>query len=70
MPGIRFIVRNKKILGGEPVIIGTRVPVERVIFLLEKGYTEENLHAEFPHVPVKKIKGTVAELAIIGFSQL
>lgn len=58
----KYIVSNSQILGGTPVISGTRVPIARILFLLKEGYTIEAIHDEFPHVPIKTIKGAVNEL--------
>lgn len=57
-----YIVSDPKILGGKPVIIGTRIPVSRIIFLLSEGYTPELIHEQYPFVSVATIAGTVTEL--------
>lgn len=57
-----YIISNSTILGGTPVIVGTRVPVARIIFLLKEGYTIDAIHEEFPHVSVQTIEGAVSEL--------
>lgn len=58
----QYIVSDPNILTGKPVIAGTRVPVARILFLLKEGYTLEAIQEEYPHVPFKKIKGSVNEL--------
>ncbi len=56
--------RNKKILGGTLVIKGTRVPVSRILYLLSKGKTIENIiKTEYPHLSVSKIKMALEETA-------
>lgn len=57
-----YIVSDPKILGGKPVITGTRIPVSRIIFLLGEGYTPELIHRQYPFVSVAKISGAVVEL--------
>jgi len=44
MPDI--IQTNPKILGGQPVIKGTRIPVARIVALHIQGYTIEDLKKE------------------------
>lgn len=46
MPDI--IEKNPKILSGQPVIKGTRIPVARVLALIGMGYTLTNLKKELP----------------------
>lgn len=48
MPGI--IETNPKILGGQPVIKGTRIPVARVLALIGMNYTLKDLKKEIPHL--------------------
>jgi len=65
-----YISRRKEILGGAPVIAGTRIPIERVVWLYTHGYSEKKLHQEFPHVKIEKIRGALAESAQAGLPQL
>lgn len=46
MPDIIQI--NPNILGGQPVIAGTRIPVARVMALIGMGYTLPKLKKELP----------------------
>lgn len=46
MPDI--INTNPNILGGQPVIKGTRIPVARVMALIGMGYTLPKLKRELP----------------------
>ena len=39
------------ILGGTPVFVGTRVPLQALIDYLEGGHTLEQFVADFPTVP-------------------
>lgn len=59
---MKYISQTKEILDGAPVIIGTRIPVERLSALIKLGYTEKNIKKEFPGVSVKKIKGALSEM--------
>ena len=57
----KYISSNPKILGGAPVIAGTRMPISRIIFLLKEGYTTELISSE-TKIEEKKIKGAVGEV--------
>lgn len=46
MPEI--IQTNPKILGGAPIIRGTRIPIARVMALIGMGYTLTKLKKELP----------------------
>lgn len=48
MPDI--IQTNPKIMGGQPVIKGTRVPVARVLALIGMNYSLKDLKKEIPHL--------------------
>lgn len=58
----RYIVRNPEIMGGAPVIAGTRIPVIRLVWLMRHGYTEQQLREDFPYVSRTKLRGALAEL--------
>lgn len=45
---LEIIQTNPKILGGAPVIKGTRIPVARVMALIGMGYTLTKLKRELP----------------------
>ena len=59
MPDI--IEKNPKILGGQPVISGTRIPVARVLALIGMGYTLTKLKRELPDLD-KVTKKDLAEI--------
>ena len=42
------IQTNPKVLGGKPIIRGTRIPVSRVMALIGMGYTLTKLKRELP----------------------
>lgn len=48
MPAI--IQTNPKILGGQPIIKGTRVPIARVLALIGLNYSLKDLKNEIPHL--------------------
>lgn len=49
------VVSNQKILGGTPVIKGTRIPASLLFDLLNKGYSVGLLKKEYPSLTQKKI---------------
>ncbi|MBW1979558.1 MAG: DUF433 domain-containing protein [Deltaproteobacteria bacterium] len=48
MKYLDYIVRDKNICGGEPVLKGTRVTVRTVLASLAEGATTEEILADFP----------------------
>lgn len=58
----KYINQDPQIMGGAPVIAGTRIPMARIIFLLKEGYTVEAIQEDYPWVPLKKLKKAVEEL--------
>lgn len=57
----KYISSHPNILGGKPVIKGTRIPVDQVIFLLKDGFTIQSIHELYPHVDKKTIEGSINE---------
>lgn len=47
----RYVEHNPAVMGGEPVITGTRVPVRTIASLIEMGETHEVLREDYPHIP-------------------
>ncbi len=50
------IVVNPRILGGKPIIDGTRISVEFILDLLASGVSEEEILADYPHVTKEDIR--------------
>jgi uncharacterized protein (DUF433 family) len=46
---------DKSVLGGIPVIRGTRIPASLVFELLNRGYTTDLISKEYPSLSEKKI---------------
>ncbi len=46
----KYINSDPNILSGMPVIMGTRVPVARILSLLKEGYTLAAIHKQFDHI--------------------
>ena len=58
---MKYLESQKERVGGELTIKGTRIRVAQAITMLANGYTIEQLHEWWPHVPVKLIRGAVEE---------
>ena len=48
--GYRHIIRDPEILGGEPIVRGTRVPVRAIVETWRMGVGAEEITAHFPHL--------------------
>jgi len=44
------IIANPKILGGKPIVQGTRLSVEFILELLASGVSEEEILEDYPHL--------------------
>ena len=62
----KYISINPHVLGGTPVIYGTRIPVERVSQLVKQGYSTQTLEDTYPHVNPQKIQDVIAYLMQAG----
>ncbi|GBC69404.1 hypothetical protein HRbin01_01102 [archaeon HR01] len=58
-----LIVSDPAICGGKPVVRGTRVPVQYILELWERGYSVEDIHEQYPTVPKEIIKKVIEYLA-------
>lgn len=56
------IIANPGILGGKPVIEGTRISVEHVLGLLANGMTNEEIIADYPILTEESIR------AVLGYA--
>ena len=65
----KYVEINPQILGGTPVITGTRIPVERIYQLIKQGHSVETLQKEYSWVDKKKILYTVAILMKAGLDE-
>lgn len=50
----KIIEINPKILGGQPVIKGTRIPVARVVALYVQGYKVKDFKKDYPYLDITK----------------
>ena len=54
------IISNPKILGGKPVIAGTRISVELILDRISTGMSEKEILIDYPHLTAKQIQAAVA----------
>jgi uncharacterized protein (DUF433 family) len=47
---IERIVINPKIMGGKPIVKGTRITVEQVLKMLAQGLTTKEILKDYPHL--------------------
>ncbi len=59
----QYITSDPNILGGMPVLAGTRIPVGQILFLLKSGYTIEAIKEEYPQLSLKTIAGSIDQAA-------
>jgi len=51
----RYIVRDEGILGGEPIIAGTRTPVRAIVELWRLGITPEEIPTHLQHLTLSQV---------------
>ena len=54
------IAMNPKILGGKPIIKGTRISIEFILELLASGMSVENIIKEYSHLKREDVLAAVA----------
>lgn len=59
------IVVDPKVLGGKPVVKGTRIAVEFVIDLLGRGWTTEEILKEYEHLTAQDIHACLSYASAI-----
>lgn len=65
----KYIVIDKEILGGTPVVAGTRIPIKRLSALIRQGYNSDALKKEYPHVSTKKLQYIISNLMDFGLDE-
>ena len=61
LPMTKYITSDPQIMGGTPVIKGTRVPIEVILHLLKQGYPLEVIQEDYPHIPLKTLSAAIDE---------
>ncbi|NUQ24568.1 MAG: DUF433 domain-containing protein [Saprospiraceae bacterium] len=55
----KYIVSDSNILGGKPIIKGSRVSVQLILEWIADGASIEDIHKEFPNLPVVGIREAI-----------
>ena len=58
------IMTNPKILGGKPIIKGTRISVEFILDLLASDVTKEEILQDYPHLKKDDIQACLKYAAL------
>jgi len=58
-----YIVKNPDILDGTSVVLGTRIPISRILFLFKQGYTIDEISLEYPQLSEKIVASVIEEIA-------
>ena len=62
-PNLDRIVTDPAILGGKPVIEGTRIPVSLILNLLANGADNLEIQADYPDLTERDIRSAIAYAA-------
>jgi uncharacterized protein (DUF433 family) len=57
----KYIISDPNIMGGEPVITGTRIPIEVILHRLKEGNSIEAIQKMYSWVDLKTLTGAVEE---------
>lgn len=58
-----YIESKSGILGGIPVVTGTRIPVSQLLRLLSQGYGIKEVKQHYPQLSLRTIKGVISAIA-------
>lgn len=65
-----LIERNPSVLGGKPIIKGTRISVELIIRKLGDGYSISEILENYPHLTTEQVKAALQYAAdVIAFEE-
>lgn len=56
----KMITENPEVLGGKPVVTGTRLSVDFILDLLAQGWTEEQLLENYPGLSHEALQAVFA----------
>ena len=51
----RYVTNNPEILGGEPIVVGTRTPVRAIVGLWRIGIMPEEILSHLPHLTLAQV---------------
>ena len=50
------VISDPSVMGGEPVIRGTRIPAATILAYLRAGHTDQEVFEDYPSLPVDGIE--------------
>lgn len=53
------VISDKNILGGTPVVSGTRVPAENVLIEVQAGKSKFDIYRHYPSLPLDGIEACI-----------
>ena len=59
-PPAAEIVSDPQVMGGQPVVSGTRVPAATIVACLQAGETPSDIFNGYPSLPVDGIRAVIA----------
>jgi len=57
----KYITAQSDIMGGHPVIKGTRIPIEVILYRLKEGHSVKEIHEMYPWVNMNTLEGAIDE---------
>ena len=61
----RYIVADPSVMGGKPVIRGTRISVESILEKIAAGESVDQIVSEHPHVSAEQIRAALEYAASV-----
>jgi uncharacterized protein (DUF433 family) len=53
------VVRDPSVMGGAPVIRGTRIPAETIVAYLRAGHSAQEIFEDYPSLPLDGIQAVI-----------
>lgn len=54
------VVSDRSVMGGEPVVRGTRVPAATIVAYLRAGHSDQEIFQDYPSLPLDGIEAVIA----------
>jgi len=61
----KYVTSKPDVLFGTPCIAGTRTPIAVILYRVSEGNSLEDIHADYPWIPLATLQGAVAEVGQI-----
>ena len=58
----KYIISDPQIMGGAPVIKGTRTPIEVILYRLKEGNSIETIHEMYPWIDEQTLSAALEEV--------